>query len=64
MKRSEMVIKIANLLLDIAPSHYQGESSYGRQLDAGYILDLVEQEGMYPPDRLVEKHETSAWEEE
>jgi len=49
MKRSEMIVKIANFLLEIAPETYEEQSSYGRRLDATALLDCLEVAGMAPP---------------
>ncbi len=49
MKKSEMVRKISNLLLKLAPETYEEQSSYGRRLDAQAILEVIEKNGMLPP---------------
>jgi hypothetical protein len=44
-----MVERICNELLDIAPETYNCQSTYGRRIDAEYLLKLIEGLGMSPP---------------
>lgn len=49
MKRIEMIYIISNFLLENAPETYDEQSSYGRNIDAAALLDLIEENGMTPP---------------
>lgn len=51
MKRSDAVVKLANILLREFPDLYEHQSSHGRKVDSSLLLKLIEDElNLTPPE--------------
>ena len=59
-----MIDKIATIILQSSNLKIESRFDLNEELLAQEILDCIENNGMYPPDTIKEKHIVSEWDSE